>query len=216
MLKMPGPTANFPTHFSTAIPRLFTYVAALLALTAVSCQTTSHESWRQPSTASATAEKLTALHPPAAVTPCIRREAESIALTAHRFAAEAVQRYRINGPAWFHNVRVNLRLREEGLCWHHMEDLFLELSTLQPRYFDLHCGVRDSGDLFREHHCVVVTRNRAPFETGIVLDPWKKPGSLLAHRARGDGRPWMEDATHRAWLQQGRRLPQRRNIDNTD
>lgn len=183
--------------------------AALCALAAASCQSVPSDSWRQPSTPEATALKLLALHPLDRATTEIRREADAIAGTAHRFAAEAVERYRISGPAWFHNVRVNLGMRDEGLCWHHMEDLFLTLSALEPRYFDLHCGVRDQGNLFREHHCVVVTQSGAPFETGVVLDPWKKPGGLLAHRARGDGRPWEEDAAHRALLLEGRRLPQR-------
>jgi hypothetical protein len=208
--------AAFPNKFSLHIPAPVRrgLSAALLALATSSCQTTPRESWQEPSTPSATAEKLAALHPPAALTPQIRREAEQLATTAHRFAAGAVDRYRISAPAWLHNVKVNMRIRDEGLCWHHMEDLFLELAALTPRHFELHCGVRDQGDLFREHHCVVVTATGAAFETGIVLDPWKKPGSLLAHRARGDGRPWMEDARHRAWLLHGRRLPQRRTITN--
>lgn len=133
----------------------------------------------------------------------------ALAAAAAGFARQAPSRYRIAGPSWYHNVKVNLRMREDGLCWHQMEDLFLTLARLDPQWFDLHSGVRDQGDWLREHHAVVVTAAGQPFESGLVLDPWKSPGRLLVHRARGDGRPWHENKRHRMELEAGRRLPWR-------
>ncbi len=180
----------------------------LAVLVCASCQTT--EAWQKPVDDREAAARLAALHGEGgAAVGGGGREAVALAAAAAGFAREAPSRYRIAGPSWFHNVKVNLRVREAGLCWHQMEDLFLTLARLDPQWFDLHSGVRDQGDWLREHHAVVVTAVGEPFESGLVLDPWKSPGRLLVHRARGDGRPWVENKRHRMELEAGRRLPWR-------
>ena len=101
-----------------------------------------------------------------------------------------------------HNCLVNTGMRERGLCWQYMEDLFARLDRESPRFFDLHCGVRDNGSVFLEHHCVVLTATGRPFESGLVLDPWRRPGRLEVFPSRGEGKPWFNQPGYTRALQQ--------------
>ena len=135
------------------------------------------------------------------VSPEVDREAAVLAATAVREAREISRQFRVMGPAWFHNCLVNTGVRERGLCWHYMTEMYLRLAPLEPRYFEIHCGVRDSGRLFLEHHCVALTARGQPYPTGLVLDPWVKGGNLVFFPVTGPGSPWIEDPDFRASLQ---------------
>jgi hypothetical protein len=121
-----------------------------------------------------------------------RQEAQRIARVAVEASQQQAERYDILFPGWAHNVMVNTGLRERGLCWHWMEELFPKLRALDTRNFNIVCGVRDSGTR-REHHCVVAVPAGRSFEDGLVLDPWAKGGRLLAFPVRGEKRPWVYD-----------------------
>lgn len=170
--------------------------AAVLVLAA--CQTAPGPA--PPGEVQATAEALAALHGPVPDHEVVA-EAHLLAARSHAEAQALAATYQVGTPAWMHNVMVNAGVRDRGLCWQYMEDLFLVLAAENPRHFDLHCGVRDRGNLLLEHHCVVVTAVGSPFSTGLVLDPWKKPGKLL-HGPTDEkpDRPWIEDAPYRRHL----------------
>ncbi len=138
-----------------------------------------------------TAGKLAALHGPAP-SAAVRAEASQLAETAHTEAAEAARRFRVDTPAWMHNLLVNVRLKPGGLCWQYMDCLHARLAARRPRHFQLHYGVQARSDVFLEHNCVVVTAPGAPFSSGLVLDPWKSPGALLVHPVSEGPRPWHE------------------------
>lgn len=121
-----------------------------------------------------------------------RREARRIADVAVRTAREQSDQYDVLVPGWFHNIMVNTGVRERGLCWHWMEDIYPRLRALEPKAFRIVCGVRDSGTR-REHHCVVAVPAGRPFEDGLVLDPWEKGGRLKAFPVRAAKRPWRYD-----------------------
>ena len=134
------------------------------------------------------------------VRPETAREAQAIAATAVRAARDIAREFRVAGPAWFHNCLVNTRVRERGLCWHYMEEMYLRLAPLEPRSFDLRCGVRDAGSLFYEHHCVIVTARGRPFGSGLILDPWTHGGRLLVIPVAREPWRWAEDPDFRAYL----------------
>ena len=171
-----------------------------LACLCVGCQTAPDDA-RQ---AALLHRDLCALHTRASsrnsVSPDVDREAALLAATAVHEAREISRQFRVVGPAWFHNCLVNTGVRDGGLCWHYMTELYLRLARLEPRYFDLHCGVRDPGRLFLEHHCVALTARGQPYPTGLVLDPWVKGGNLVFFPVRSPGSPWIEDPDFRAWL----------------
>lgn len=175
----------------------FILVAAVLS----SCQTAVTD---VPSVAARLRQDLCGLHArstgSSAIAPKVDAEAQAISTTAARAAAKISRQFRVVGPAWFHNCLVNTGLRERGLCWHYMEEMFLHLAPLDPMAFDLHCGVRDSGSLFFEHHCVVITARGDPFATGLVLDPWTRGGRLLVVPVASQGSRWAEDPDFRLYL----------------
>lgn len=152
--------------------------------------------------------RLEALHgkPDEAVRGEVSREAALLAERGTREAVVLKERFRVMTPAWMHNCFVNVGFRERGLCWQYMEDLFRALDALDLRCFDLHCGVRNSGSLLFEHHCVVVTAADRPFRSGLVFDPWEAPGRLLVFPVEGHPRRWEEDRAFRAYLRSGLRV----------
>lgn len=175
------------------------WLLPVLALALVSCQ--SHQAEPPAATVAATAEKLAGLHgenPPAPV----RDEASRLALVAEREARALAIGYRVSGPAWFHNCLVNVGIKERGLCWQYMEDMFAVLVRENPRHFALHTAVRDDNSTFLEHNCVLLAAKGKPFVSGWILDPWVKPGSLQLIRPRGDGRPWYEQEGYTRYLEQ--------------
>ncbi|MFM7182776.1 MAG: hypothetical protein ACKO2G_15100 [Verrucomicrobiales bacterium] len=171
----------------------------ILALAMASCQ--SHQAEPLAATVAATADKLASLHgdnPPAPV----REEANRLALVAEREARALAISYGVSGPAWFHNCLVNTGLKERGLCWQYMEDMFTRLTREKPRHFDLHCVVRDDNSTFLEHNCVLLAAKGQPFVSGWVLDPWVKPGTLRLIRPCGEGRSWHEQPGYTQHLEQ--------------
>lgn len=184
------------------------WFVAVLGLVLVSCQ--SHQPEPSPATVAATAEKLARLHGDSPPTPA-RDEATRLALVAEREARALAIGYRVRGPAWFHNCLVNLGLKERGLCWQYMEDLFGRLAEENPRYFDLHTAVRDDNSTFLEHNCVLLSAKGQPFVSGWVLDPWVKPGTLQLIRPRGDGRPWYEQPGYTRYLEQRQQRGSQKN-----
>lgn len=121
-----------------------------------------------------------------------RAEADKIARMAVKASREQAEHYNLAFKGWMHNVMVNARIKERGLCWHWMEDIYPRLRALETRDFQIVCGVRDSGTS-REHHCVVAVPAGRPFEDGLVLDPWEKGGKLIAFTVRDAPRTWYYD-----------------------
>lgn len=170
-----------------------------LVLALISCQ--SYPPEPPPAAVAATAEKLAALHggnPHSHV----REEAARLALVAEREARTLAISYGVTGPAWFHNCLVNLGIKERGLCWQYMEDMFSRMAKENPRHFHLHTAVRDDNSTFFEHNCVLLTAKGQPFVSGWILDPWVKPGTLRLIRPRGDGRTWHEQSGYTRYLEQ--------------
>jgi hypothetical protein len=175
----------------------------VLALAVVSCQ--SHQPEPPPATVAATTEKLAAMHGENP-TSAVWEEAGRLALVAEREARALAIAYGVTGPAWFHNCLVNIGLKERGLCWQYMEDMFARLYQENPRHFDLHTAVRDDNSTFLEHNCVLLAAKGQPFVSGWILDPWVKPGTLRLIRPRGDGRSWHEQEGYTRYLEQRHRL----------
>ncbi len=130
-----------------------------------------------------------------------RPEATRIASVAVAASREQAARYEVAMPGWWHNMMVNAGMKERGLCWQWMEDIFPKLRALDTRSFQIVCGVRNPGTR-REHHCVVAIPTGRPFEDGLVLDPWVKGGELDAFPVRGASRKWHYDPLWTAPLEQ--------------
>lgn len=120
--------------------------------------------------------------------PAEARRAAETAVTASLRLADS---YRVVPPAKWHNLLIQMGIRERGLCFHWTEDLMKRLQELGLNSFDLHWGVAHRGSDLREHNSVVITAAGQPFETGLVLDPWRNSGDLFWARVDRDAYPWV-------------------------
>ncbi|RPJ74350.1 MAG: hypothetical protein EHM15_05495 [Desulfobacteraceae bacterium] len=117
-------------------------------------------------------------------------EARRVAETAVTHSLRLADAYRVVPPARWHNVLIQVGIRERGLCFHWTEDLMQRLQALGLSSFDLHWGVAHRGSDLREHNSVVITAAGQPFEAGLVLDPWRNSGDLFWTRVDRDAYPW--------------------------
>lgn len=131
-------------------------------------------------------EALRALSP--GVAP---REAEQLAIGLLQNAWELANEYRMSPVPGLHNVKVNLGFRERGLCWHFAVDMIAYARSLGLRSFDYYWAVAHEGFPLKEHSVMVVTARGEPFETGLVMDAWRRPYRLYWTAVTKDpGYPW--------------------------
>lgn len=131
-------------------------------------------------------DSLAGLEPPP--DPAEARRTAETAVTASLRLADA---YRVVPPAKWHNLLIQMGIRERGLCFHWTEDLMNRLQEIGLSSLDLHWGVAHRGSDLREHNSVVITAAGQPFETGLVLDPWRNSGDLFWARVDRDVYPWV-------------------------
>jgi hypothetical protein len=139
----------------------------------------------QPDRILALRQKLMALAPD--VSP---DDADDLAGTAVRYSEQLARRYEMTRPIEFHNVMVNMGLRKGGLCYQLADEMFIKLRDMNLYSFDLYRAIADKDDIWHEHNTVVVTARGRPFETGVVLDPWRYAGKLRFIRVAEDHHPW--------------------------
>jgi hypothetical protein len=125
-------------------------------------------------------------------------EAQQIAETAITYSGDLAEKYDLVRPAVLHNVLVRIGIKDRGLCYHWAEDLLRQLQLLDLKTYQLHWGVAHRGSELREHNSVVITARGKPFETGMVLDPWRNSGDLYWALIQTDKYPWVE-LPHSEW-----------------
>ena len=118
-------------------------------------------------------------------------EANRAAEIACSYSLQLARQYRVVRPAIFHNVLVNLGIRQRGLCFQWADDLSAKLDTLKLHSLVLHRGVARL-DTRREHSSVVLTSPGQDFYQGIVLDAWRHSGHLVWAGVKEDKYPWIE------------------------
>ena len=120
-----------------------------------------------------------------------QREAALAAETACVYSLDLARQYHAVRPAIWHNVLVNLGLKERGLCFQWADDLSAKLESLHLRTLTLHRGVARL-ETRREHSSVVLTAPGQAFDHGIVLDAWRHSGRLYWSGVNEDKYPWIE------------------------
>jgi len=118
------------------------------------------------------------------------KEARGVARSAVTHATTLGRRYAVVRPPQLHNLLVKIGWKKRGLCYHWAEDLLSHLEELQLRHLQLQRVVAHRGSDLREHHSVMVTTRRKPFEEGIVLDGWRGSGELYWSPVGEDRYPW--------------------------
>lgn len=119
-------------------------------------------------------------------------EARRAASVAIAYSRQLARDYDVAGSPLFHNVMVNLGLRDRGLCVHWTHDLMARLQRERFRSLDLHWGVANYESTFRiEHSTVIISAHGDSLRQGLVLDGWRHAGKLYWAPANADpGYPW--------------------------
>ena len=126
-------------------------------------------------------------HPPADAVP----EADAMAKAIIETLYDLSQEWKIGGSALFNNALINWGKREKGFCYHFAAELRKALAGRHWVRFESRWGAAWEGT-FRESNALVVTARGRPFESGIVVDPWRTAGRPFWTAEKGDRFPWIE------------------------
>ncbi len=119
-------------------------------------------------------------------------EAYRAAQVTYSHTYELAQQYQITDGPLIHNTKVNMGLKPRGLCWHWAQDIEKRLNQERFQTLQIHRAVANSFNIRLEHSTAIVSVKGQDFESGIVLDPWRKGGVLFWSPLRDDTRyKWM-------------------------
>lgn len=119
------------------------------------------------------------------------KEAADVAHDAYVYPMYLANDWNLTWPPVLHNTLRNTKNRKAGLCvdWARAMRAWMRKKNLQT--FDLYWGVAYKGNPWREHSTLVVTAKGKPFNSGIILDPWRNSGKLYWKKVTEDLHyPW--------------------------
>lgn len=142
-------------------------------------------------------------------------EASRAARAALGYSLELARKYEVTDSALVHNIKVNLGLRERGLCVDWTRDLMTRLEREKFASLDLHWAIANYESTFRlEHSTVVISARGDGIEQGLVLDPWRYSGNLYWARTTQDtGYQWKPQAEVHALKREREQRAGKRNLD---
>lgn len=123
-------------------------------------------------------------------------EARRAARTALEYSRQLAHEYDVTDSAIVHNLKVNLGLKQRGLCIDWTSDLMARLRQENFASLDLHWAIANYESAFRlEHSTVVISARGDPLDHGLILDPWRHSGDLYWARVTQDpGYNWKPQA----------------------
>jgi len=84
------------------------------------------------------------------------------------------------------NFLINVGVKREGLCYEWSDALYVHFSKQHYPHFSFHLLVADKGKYFSEHNVMAVSAKEGKVMDGVIIDPWRKPGSLYVSRVKDD------------------------------
>lgn len=116
------------------------------------------------------------------------QEAARAARIAYQHSATLKAQYRVTDGPLVHNIKVNRGEKPRGLCWHWAEDMEKRLKAENFRTLQLHRAIANYDNWRLEHSTAIISLRGASMYDGMVLDPWRKGGTLFWERVRADTR----------------------------
>lgn len=107
------------------------------------------------------------------------QEAASVAHDAFVYPMYLANEWGLTWPPVLHNTLRNSNQRPAGLCVDWARAMRAKMRSKNLKTFDLWWGIAYKGNPWREHSTLIVTAKGKPFETGILLDPWRNSGDLF-------------------------------------
>jgi len=123
-------------------------------------------------------------------------EARRAAKIAIDYSRQLAREYEITGSALAHNIKVNLGIKQRGLCVDWTRDLLARMKQEEFHSLDLHWAIANYETLFRlEHSTLVISARGNSLHQGLILDPWRNSGHLYWASTLGDpGYQWKPQA----------------------
>ena len=110
------------------------------------------------------------------INPAESKRAANIAI---EYSKTLAQEYDLAGSPLFHNLMVQIGVRDRGLCIHWTTDLMARLQQEKFSSLHFHRAIANYETMFRfEHSSVIVSARGSSIEQGLVLDPWRNSGQL--------------------------------------
>jgi hypothetical protein len=103
--------------------------------------------------------------------------ARAAALSYSHTAALALE-YEITDPPLLHNFKVNRGIKPRGLCWHWAEDMETRLKAENFQTLDLHRAIANHDNSRIDHSTAIISAKGDTMFDGVVVDPWRKGGTL--------------------------------------
>jgi hypothetical protein len=95
----------------------------------------------------------------------------------------------------FNNFLINIGMQEQGLCYQWSDALYVHFEKSSYPHFEFHLLVSDQGKYFSEHNVLVVVAKGKNVMDGIIIDPWREPGSVYFVKVKDDhGYEWKHRA----------------------
>ncbi|MFX0544932.1 hypothetical protein ACEWPL_005240 [Roseovarius sp. S1116L3] len=114
-------------------------------------------------------------------------EATRAARLAYATSADLAREYEIVDPPLIHNTKVNLGIKERGLCYHWARDIQTRMTAARFATLQFTGLVANAENPFLlEHSTAVVIPRGGDWRKGIVLDPWRTGGILHWDHVRDD------------------------------
>ena len=115
-----------------------------------------------------------------------QEEARHLSQDIFHETQKLIKEFGLTSPPVFHNVLVNVGLREKGLCYHWSDALYVHLSKKKYASFEFHLMGANIGEYWSEHNVLVVLVKGGNVEEGIIIDPWRDSGKLYFSKVSED------------------------------
>lgn len=119
----------------------------------------------------------------------VSREVNRLARAIIEGIGQLQKEYGIHTFPIIHNFLIDLRLKKRGGCKHWAEDLLGIIDTVPHPHFMSYWGEAHPENIL-EHNVAVLAPKGAPFEQGILIDPWRTAGKPFWAVVKDDSPHW--------------------------
>lgn len=119
----------------------------------------------------------------------VGEEANQIAYSVVKGIEKLRDLYNIHTFPLVHNFIIDIGLASRGGCKHWAEDILNIINTVEHPHFVSYWAEAHPGKM-TEHNVAVIAPRGAPFDAGILIDPWRTAGEPYWSLVLKDSHPW--------------------------
>jgi len=114
------------------------------------------------------------------------KEAERLSVDIFQQTEKLRKKFDPVSEPHFNNFLINTGLKEQGLCYEWSDALYTYFRKQHYLDFEFHLLVSNKGEYFFEHNVLVVVARNGKVMEGVIIDPWRAPGSLYYSTVKAD------------------------------